>query len=384
MSKIDSKSIKDHISKETIISPLADEYLALSLASVRSEETRKNRQVIIHNFMKFHNFKTPESVIKTNPKKLTKMIIGYILELSDRVSPNTIPTYLNSIKSFLEINDVELPWKKIKKFYPRKVKISGQSTYSTEDVKTMLKLSPKLRNIALLHFLASTGCRSGAIPSLNLNNVRDMPHGCQMVTIYEDDIEEYKTFLTPEANTALQHYLNQRRRSGEFLTGSSPLFTNLNGDRCSYSSIQQVVNRAVIKGHLRGKTKNGRFQTQICHGFRKRFNTIMKLNNDVNDNAIEKMMGHKNGLDGVYLQIKDEQLFEEFYKGVPDLAITDEYRDKAEIEKLKEEVPESYQQEMLEMKHQMLEMSKRLESLTDPDREFKIQKEWEQSIQNKR
>ena len=66
----------------------------------------------------------------------------------------------------------------------------------------------------------------------------------------------------------------------------------------------------------------------------------MKLNNSVNDNAIEKMMGHTNGLDGTYLQITPDRLFEEFYKGVTDLTIDSTARDQIKIRELeKQAVP---------------------------------------------
>jgi len=197
-----------------------------------------------------------------------------------------------------------------------------------------------------------------------------------MVTIYEDDIEEYKTFLTPEASNAVETYLKERRDKGETITESSPLFINRDGTRAGYSSVNMIVSRLLKKGKLRTQKRHGRFDQQICHGFRKRFNTILKLNNEVNDNAIEKMLGHRNGLDGTYLQIPDERLFEEFYKGITDLTISDEYRDKVIIEELREQVPESYKDEMRELKNQMKEMSKLISDLTNPNREELIQQEW--------
>ena len=95
-----------------------------------------------------------------------------------------------------------------------------------------------------------------------------------------------------------------------------------------------ILKRIVNEANVRGQMKNGRYPIQLMHGFRKRWNTIMKLNNDVNDNAIEKMMGHENGLDGTYLQITEERLFEEFYKGITDLTIDSAARDQIKIREL--------------------------------------------------
>ena len=46
--------------------------------------------------------------------------------------------------------------------------------------------------------------------------------------------------------------------------------------------------------------KGRRHDSQLNHGFRKRTNTILKLESNVNSNIAEKILGHKNGLDGVY------------------------------------------------------------------------------------
>ena len=369
---------KPKIEKSLDESSMADQCLELALASVRSDLTKRNIEIRLQKFIKFAGFKSHDNILQTDRKELEKRLIAYVIHISKSgLSPNTVPSYMGSLKCFLDINDVELSWKKIKKFYPRKRKITGQGAYSTEQVKEMLGLVKSHRNKAVIHFLASTGCRAGAVPDITVGDLRDMPHGCQMVTVYEDDIEEYKTFLTPEAVTAIAAYLNERRNSGEVLTDDSMLFLNRDGSNVTYSSIQMIVKRVSYNAKIKKQKKHGRFDTQICHGFRKRFNTILKLNNEVNDNAIEKMMGHKNGLDGTYLQITDERLFEEFYKGITDLSISDEFRDKVTIEKLRDEVPESYQEEMMNMKRQMAEMSKMIYDLKNPDRENLIQQEWE-------
>ena len=53
---------------------------------------------------------------------------------------------------------------------------------------------------------------------------------------------------------------------------------------------------------------------QADHGFRKRFNTILKLDNTINYNIAEKLMGYKNGLDGVYFTPTLGELLAEFRK----------------------------------------------------------------------
>ena len=67
----------------------------------------------------------------------------------------------------------------------------------------MLGSINQIRNKAIVHFIASSGVRVGAIPDLKLRHIRDMPLDCKSILVYEDTIEEYQTFLTPEASKSL-------------------------------------------------------------------------------------------------------------------------------------------------------------------------------------
>ena len=325
----------------------ADPPLELLMASLKSIDARSNYKANYLRFLEFTGMKNGQQILDTTPKKLTQLIIDYVLNLSERINPNTIPCYLACVQSFCEINDVELKWKKIKKFYPAKIKSSGQNAYSTKQVKKMLSITRKLQHRALIHFFASTAARVGSVyyqydtkskRSLTLGDLRDMPHDCQQVTIYRDTKEEYITFLTPEAVIEIENYLAQRRNKGELLTNDSPLFIRDNGKPMSQFDIKPIITNILEIANERGQKKNGRYPVQVLHGFRKRWNTIMKLNNSVNDNAIEKMMGHTNGLDGTYLQITPDRLFEEFYKGVTDLTIDSTARDQIKIKELEKQI----------------------------------------------
>ena len=89
------------------------------------------------------------------------------------------------------------------------------------------------------------------------------------------------------------------------------------------------------------KTEKGnRYDKASVYGFRKRFNTILKLDRNINSNIVEKLMAHKNGLDGAYLKPTRDECFEEFVKAIPKLTISDESRDKLKIEKLQKEKTE--------------------------------------------
>lgn len=314
--------------------------------SLHSEYTRKKYTQLVGMFKDYHKIQDFDGILKFEQSELQKMVETYVIHIKKIINPNTIPTYVNPIRTFLETNDIDLNWRKIKRLFPAKIKRSGSSAYQTKDIELMLKVTPQIRNKAVIHFLASTGCRIGALIDLKIKHLRDMPLGCKMVTIYEGSTEEYFTFLTPEASKALELYFIERKKNGEVFTDDTPLFrvryqlASLKAKHLSTESTQQILHRAVSNASLRGQKKNGRYAEQLAHAFRKRFNTILKLNNQVNDNAIEKMMGHKKGLDGAYLQITSEQLFEEFKKGITDLTIEQSEIQKVKIEKLESEKSE--------------------------------------------
>ena len=199
------------------------------------------------------------------------------------------------------------------------------------------------RNRALVHFLASTGARIGVIDdNFTMKHLEDVSDGCKAVLLYPNDNEEYWAFLTPEASRALDEYHEERRKRGEILDETSPIF------RRDYSQGQKVIPMQrsgiisimyrIIQNACLERTKvNHHFDIQMDHGFRKRFNTILKLKNDVNSNVAEKLLGHKNGLDGVYLKPTRDQCFVEFRKAISELMIDESGRQMLKIKQLERE-----------------------------------------------
>lgn len=338
--------------------------MSLLLETLNSEQSRISYTRNIDFFRKFTDMDVDE-LLQLDPSELTKRIQMFIITLKKTRKPNTVKAMVAPIRSICDLNDVMLNWKKINRFLPKKVKLTGQSAWQTTDVKKMLDSTNKPYTRALIHVFCSTGARVGGVAGIRLKDITETDYGCRKVVIYPSDVEEYITFLTPEAGASVDEYLASRH--GEELDEDSLLFgtkrkTNAlfydkhfgwHEQRTVTRRLPMRVTRAIEKAGLRGDKTGHRYNTQVCHGFRKRFNTILKENNEVNDNAIEKMMGHKNGLDGTYLQITDENLLKHFLKGVDDLTIDNSFRLKKKSEglqdqltKIREEVRESVKAEM--------------------------------------
>ena len=320
--------------------------------SIKSEETKAIYNYCLKKFVEYYKLKDIGSILETPDDKLQIMLEDYLFYLKKRLSPRSVKLPFAAIELLCLVNDkLDINFKKIRKMFPAVQQPSGRKAWTTKDIQKMLASTTELRTKALIHLLASTGCRIGAVSDLKISNIMDMPQGCMAVLFYEGDKEEYTSFLTPEASNALKDYLKKRESDGEHLDPSHPLFRTKYGigitkpKQMEKNSLKHILQRAIKNAGLRGSKEGRRFQIQQLHGFRKRFNTILKLNrylakNPVSPAMIEKLMGHKINLDGVYLTPTREQLFETFKPSISDLMIDDSERVRVEKEKLEKEKEE--------------------------------------------
>lgn len=342
-------------------------------SSLKSEVTVKQYTWYLNKFIDFYKLRDFDSICKIESQKLQIMIEDYIMDLRKHYNPNSIPMFFYPLQSFFEANDVDLKWKKIKKLFPQKIKLSGDEAYSDEDVKKMLDYAITIRNKALIHFLASSGVRIGAIQDLKLKHLGEMPLGCKSILVYEDSVEEYTTFLTPEASKVLDEYLQVRKNDREYISPDSPVFRikyRMGIEKpkpMSDKSIQGVIWRCVVQSHVERTRKGVRYSKQQDHAFRKRFKTALQLNPEVNPSIIEKLMGHKRGLDGIYFKPTTEQLFKEFSKGIVDLTL-----DKTEKLKLENEKKQKKIDELESKEKRILELESRMNSIEELSKRIKV------------
>jgi len=120
----------------------------------------------------------------------------------------------------------------------------------------------------------------------------------------------------------------------------------------SVYSVRRTLGKLMKAAEIQRTKVGARYDQAIVYGFRKRFNGILKMNNNVNSNIAEKLMAHKNGLDGIYLKPTREECYTEFVKAIPDLTLDPTEKLKAENEKLEKEKSEleKKNEELLEYK----------------------------------
>lgn len=307
--------------------------LILLFETLESDYTKRYYRHFLNKFSK-HIGKNFDDILMMDKSEINQAVQTFIIEIKKEVNPNSIPTIVAPIRSFLEVNEIVLNWRLMRRFYPRRAKVSGASAWSTQDIQKMLETTTSLQNKTILHMLASTGARIGGLEKLQLKHVRDVEHGCKMVTIYPDDFEEYFSFLTPEAAMVYDSHLKLRESKGELLNQESYVFTPVKISKhqtrgyLNRFAMSNVVRRAVERAGLRGTMWNKRYATQACHGFRKRFNTILKSTVVKGEGIeVEKMMGHftiKFKQDTHYFQL--DKMLTAFVRGITDLTISDNQR----------------------------------------------------------
>lgn len=341
-----------------------------------------------------------ENYLKLSDDTLQDMLESFLdfekKRVKDNViSPNTIPNYYTAYKMLLEANYREhaVKWKPIVMKYPPMEKRSGYKPWTTTQINKMVRKCANLKKEAAVLLQSSTGSRVGVhdhpllmrhmikMGAADLVGVKDAPtypydYHCYGILIYADEgetIEEkdqrilnderdskdysFFAFANPEAAYAIDQYHNQRRKLGENLLEQSPIIRGSDTHKYSTGEFYQFSGNAfrkmmealVVQADIGRTKKRNRFDVMIDHGYRKRFNTILKIDNEINSNIAEKLMQHAKGLDGTYLTPTRQQCFAEFVKAIPELTVDDKIKEQMENQRKQEKIDE------LQEKNQKLE-----------------------------
>ena len=320
------------------IKPLNQRSLIIFHSAIHSEKTKENYDKLLGYFLKYYNLnshKDFDTLISWDPKELQTRIEDYVMYLrSENKSYSWINGLICSLKLFFSMNDVILNWTKLKKLLPERKKPMGDKPYTTEQIRQILKNTSNLKYRAMIHLMANAGVRVGSFAELRMKDIQDYKDGCKSITSYGDDLKEYTTFITPEGSQALDEYFESRKKNGDELTSDSWVFASTNQDKPITSDTASTeMNRIISKAIFRKKT-DGRFEIMSCHGFRKRFATVLKSNKEINLSISEKLLGHSTTvqLDNVYFKPSLEVIFDEYRKAIPDLAIDESTKLKLELQ----------------------------------------------------
>ena len=368
------------------------------LHDIRSDATKGNYTRTLDQFIswtqtleKKNHFKSYSALSKTTKVKIQPLLESYISFLSDEKYPNSVPKYLDGVKAFLSHHDIDYNNKRLRKKYPKKKKPAGGEAYSIEQIQKLVENAGSKRNKSLILCIASSGIREGGASELKLKNIVNV-EDCKLLVVYENEEEEYVTFMTPEASRAFEEYIEERKSYGEKITGESFAFIH---EKIAHSNFKNYNKYKPITGVLirqlllpiiknakidrKRVTGTNRYRIAEVHGLRKFFATAVnrakiKVGHmeipAVSHNDIEKILGHKNGLKGLYYDPQNLDLFKEYKKAIPELTISDVKRVRAKNLKLEEERTElekvnqantSLKSDMDWIKIEMQKMKKKIE-----------------------
>lgn len=352
----------------------------LFTSAINSPRTLIHYDRDLLRFMEFSGYSDYDSILRDDSETIQQYLEDYVMAIKKTTfKRSTVKNKLQAIELFLEVNKKMFYRKALHLMYPKDVtKTGNEYPYSNEDILKMLNsVKSSKRSIALIHFFASTGARPAVVddPVLKFKNIHPMQNGCKAVFLYDESNEEYWAFLTPEASRALDDYVDERIFLGEKITQESPVFTVLREKQQAFNpnvihhldhiTLSSLMNRIRDSARIENHKTGNRFQKGLFLGYRKRFNTILKIDSEINSNIAEKLMAHKRGLDGVYFKPTKGDCFREFKKAIPQLTLSESERLKVEVKDLtenKDGIIKHYEDRLLKTEKLLNKVLQRLDS----------------------
>jgi len=284
--------------------------LELFLSSIRSEQTRDKYYLYFKKYQEFIGF--DDIFCQNNPKLIELKIVEFINEMkSNGKGYSTIHNYVSSILAFYKINDIVLNIVKINKFIPIARKVRNDRSYTREEISKLLEISDERFRVVIL-LMASSGIRVGALPLLRLRHLQG-----KKLIVYENEPEQYFTFITPECQMAVDNYIDMRKRYGENIDDNSLLIREQFDlrDPFQISKPKAVTTEGIKWKIVNLATKSGVRSKDVMssHGFRKFFTTQL-INAKVNPEIREMLLGHKIGLASCYYRPTEEEMYAEYEK----------------------------------------------------------------------
>lgn len=314
--------------------------------SFRSEKTKELYVYYLNRFLIWAH-KDHESLLVLSSSELDILLQDYLIYLKKRMNPNSLKPLFASIDKFLVLNDKTYNKRKLKMLFPETLKLGNERAFTTAEIKRILDYSDSTRNKAILHMLAATGCRIGALVDFQMKHISKMPDGCMAFRFYAGSKWEYFSFAHREAVKALKEYHNTRQKEGELLTEESYVFRPLrffekakNKNQITEKAIASQNSYLIKKAGIKRIKTGKRYDVAIDMGFRKRFNTILKSNPNISFAIAERLMDHRTNLESHYLDTPKDKLFIEYKKAIPELIISDEERQKVELKRKSERISE--------------------------------------------
>lgn len=316
----------------------------------RSEGTRTKYQEYFIKFCHWLN-KTADQLVEERKqdlknddqreqRKIESHLKGFIAYLeSEGMSVATQQVAYAAVRSFFEMH--YQPLRMRKGDYPRGESL-GSRVATKDDIKKIYEEAPT-RIRALILFLKDTGLRVSDVIRLTYGDLaqglEDDEKFIPLSIITKKNKIVAKTFVGPEAITALQEYFTERRTGTrsvppEEIAASHPLF------RKRSPQVQAISRSGMSSTITFYAQKLGINSAFSAHSFRKFFQTQLEASG-INSNWIDHMLGHRliNSRDS-YSKPTCEQLKEAYMKSYPNLMVFKDSNVEARMNILETQVAE--------------------------------------------
>jgi hypothetical protein len=364
-----SMSIQTTTTDPQVISALSS-YTKFKLA-LKSKEVQRQYPSLLERFLDFSKFEglnVEEKAIKfssfaksKSQEEVEDLVIRFVLFQKERIdkkeiTSGTLRNYVKAIKLFCKMNRINVYWDIISRSLPKVKQHANDRIPKVEEIKRLIEYPDR----RIKHCTVSTGIRVGAWDYMKwkhitpIKNENDLIIAAKLV-VYPNEPEEYFTFMTPEAYSAVKEWVDFRASFGEEITGESwilrntwqkvkPRYSHRIGlakypRQFKSSGIKTLVGRALqIQGirpklDLRNGEKNHDWKT--LHGFRKYFKT--QTERAMKSLNVEILMGHDIGLADCYYKPSEQELLEDYIKSIDLLTIQN---DRSKLEKQVKELKE--------------------------------------------
>jgi hypothetical protein len=267
----------------------------------------------------------------------------------------TVRNYYKPLKLFMEMNDIELSWKKISKGIPRGRRHGTDRAPTLEEILKLVDY-PDRRIKAIVFTMCSSGIRLGAWDYLRWGHVKPIEREGKIVAarikVYAGDEEEYFSFISLEAHQELKKWIDYRRESGEKISESSWVMRDLwNVEKHARGmvslprkltslGIKRLIERALKGQGIRKELAAGqkRHEFQADHGFRKFFKTHTEQK--MRSINVEILMGHSTGISDSYYKPNERELLDDYVKAMEELTILPENRQELQLRKQESRISE--------------------------------------------
>ena len=367
--------------------------------SARSMATKNAYTKALRLYMRFKGLTDCEQLLAGEPKLIQSNIIEWLIHLKEvqNLSSASVTLYCTALRHFYDMNDITgLNWKKITSFIGENIKTVKDRPYTREEISKLLDAAQDRRLKIAILLMCGSGLRIGSLTGLKLQNLQRVPnYGIYQITVYENTKEEYFTFCTPECASAIDSYLDFRKRNGDRLRPSEPLLREefdfndqiraASPKTLSTFGLRGRIFRLLVSSGVRErkpqleKVSNGtkesdtrpqydRREVMQCHGFRKFFSTTCTLQG-LPPLTVELLMGHKAlGITGVYFKPTANDLLEGndkmlgYANVMKSLTISEEQKLRVEVKQLTKDQDEISNMK-LEHQREMKVMREEVQSL---------------------